>query len=60
MGRIKDLPRDAWTIAVPAFLAITFMAFTYAVTVGIGASVMAFVPGRPPQARSAEGHGTPL
>jgi AGZA family xanthine/uracil permease-like MFS transporter len=43
MTQIKDVPWDDWTIAVPAFLAITLMAFTYSITVGIGASVIAFV-----------------
>jgi AGZA family xanthine/uracil permease-like MFS transporter len=43
MTQIKDIPWDDWSIAVPAFLAITLMAFTYSITVGIGAAVIAFV-----------------
>jgi AGZA family xanthine/uracil permease-like MFS transporter len=43
MTQLKDIPWDDWTIAVPAFLAITLMAFTYSITVGIGAAVIAFV-----------------
>jgi len=43
LTQLKDIPWDDWTIAVPAFLAITLMAFTYSITVGIGAAVIAFV-----------------
>ena len=43
MTQIKDIPWDDWTIAVPAFLAISLMAFTYSITVGIGAAIIAFV-----------------
>jgi len=43
MTQIKDIPWDDWTIAVPAFLAVTLMAFTYSITVGIGAAVISFV-----------------
>jgi AGZA family xanthine/uracil permease-like MFS transporter len=43
LAQIKDVPWDDWSIAVPAFLAITLMAFTYSITVGIGAAVIAFV-----------------
>jgi adenine/guanine/hypoxanthine permease len=43
MTQIKDIPWDDWTIAVPAFLAVSLMAFTYSITVGIGAAVIAFV-----------------
>jgi AGZA family xanthine/uracil permease-like MFS transporter len=43
MTQLKDIPWDDWTISVPAFLAISLMAFTYSITVGIGAAVIAFV-----------------
>jgi AGZA family xanthine/uracil permease-like MFS transporter len=43
LTQIKDIPWDDWTIAVPSFLAVTLMAFTYSITVGIGAAVITFV-----------------
>jgi AGZA family xanthine/uracil permease-like MFS transporter len=43
MTQIRDIPWDDWSIAVPAFLAVSLMAFTYSITVGIGAAVIAFV-----------------
>ena len=43
MTQIKDIAWDDWTIAIPAFLTITLMPFTYSITNGIGAGVIAFV-----------------
>jgi AGZA family xanthine/uracil permease-like MFS transporter len=43
LTQIKDVPWDDWSIAVPAFLAVSLLAFTYSITVGIGAAVIAFV-----------------
>jgi AGZA family xanthine/uracil permease-like MFS transporter len=43
LTQLKDIPWDDWTISVPAFLAISLMAFTHSITVGIGAAVIAFV-----------------
>ena len=36
-------PLDDYTVAIPAFLTIVLMPFTYSITNGIGAGVIAFV-----------------
>lgn len=56
MTQIKDVPWDDWTIAVPAFLAVALMPFTYSITVGIGAAVIAFVLLRAAVGRAREIH----
>ncbi len=43
MTQIKDIPWTDWEVAIPAYLAIALMPFTYSITNGIGASVIAFV-----------------
>jgi AGZA family xanthine/uracil permease-like MFS transporter len=43
LRQIRDLPWDDWTVAVPAFLALILMPFTYSITNGIGAAIIAFV-----------------
>jgi AGZA family xanthine/uracil permease-like MFS transporter len=43
MTQIRDVPWDDWTIAVPSYLAIALMPFTYSITDGIGAAVIMFV-----------------
>ena len=43
LTQIRDVPWDDWSVAIPAYLAIALMPFTYSITDGIGASVIAFV-----------------
>lgn len=41
--QVRNIPWDNYEIALPAFLAIVLMPFTYSITNGIGAAVIAFV-----------------
>ena len=41
--QVKEIPWDDWDIALPAFLAIVLMPFTYSITNGIGAGLISFV-----------------
>jgi AGZA family xanthine/uracil permease-like MFS transporter len=43
MTQVKEIRWDDVEIALPAFLAITFMPFSYSITVGIGAGFLAYV-----------------
>ena len=43
MTQVKDLPWDRWDIAIPAFLTIVLMPFTYSITTGIGAGFLAHI-----------------
>jgi AGZA family xanthine/uracil permease-like MFS transporter len=43
MTQVKGIPWDEWEIAVPAFLTIMLMPFTYSITNGIGAGFIAYV-----------------
>jgi AGZA family xanthine/uracil permease-like MFS transporter len=43
MTQVKDVDWDDWEIAVPAFLTIILMPFTYSITNGIGAGFIMFV-----------------
>jgi len=43
MTQVKDIPWDDYDIAIPAFLTITLMPFTYSITNGIGAGVVSYV-----------------
>ncbi|MEV6618215.1 NCS2 family permease [Streptomyces sp. NPDC051051] len=43
MTRVKSIDWDRYEIAVPAFLTIAVMPFTYSITNGIGAGFIAFV-----------------
>lgn len=56
MTQIKDIPWMEWDIAIPAYLAIALMPFTYSITNGIGASVIAFVAIRLVLGRAREVH----
>ena len=51
MTQVRRIPWDRYDIAVPAFLTIVVMPFTYSITNGIGAGFVAYVliqtvPGR--------------
>ena len=43
MQQVKDIDWDDIEIAIPAFLTIVLMPFTYSITVGIGAGFVAYV-----------------
>ena len=43
MQQVKDIDWDDLEIAIPAFLTIVLMPFTYSITVGIGAGFIAYV-----------------
>lgn len=43
MQQVKEIPWDDLEIAIPAFLTIILMPFTYSITVGIGAGFVAYV-----------------
>jgi AGZA family xanthine/uracil permease-like MFS transporter len=41
--QVRFIPWEDWEIAIPAFLAIILMPFTYSITNGIGAAVITYV-----------------
>ncbi len=43
MTQVKDIPWADWDIAIPAFLTIALMPFTYSITNGIGAGFITYV-----------------
>jgi AGZA family xanthine/uracil permease-like MFS transporter len=43
MQQVKGIPWDDLEIAIPAFLTIVLMPFTYSITVGIGAGFITYV-----------------
>ncbi|NUP31523.1 MAG: NCS2 family permease [Streptomycetaceae bacterium] len=43
MTQVKKIDWDDWELAVPAFLTIVLMPFTYSITNGIGAGFLAYV-----------------
>jgi AGZA family xanthine/uracil permease-like MFS transporter len=43
MSQVKDLVWDDMSLAIPAFLTIALMPFTYSITNGIGAGVISYV-----------------
>src|SRR4051794_21184820 len=43
MTQVKGIPWDDWDIAIPAFLTIVLMPFTYSITNGIGAGFIVYV-----------------
>ena len=43
MQQVKDIDWDDHEIAIPAFLTIVLMPFTYSITIGIGAGFLAYV-----------------
>ncbi|MGH9263228.1 MAG: NCS2 family permease [Acidimicrobiales bacterium] len=42
MTRVKDIPWDDYALAIPAFLTIVLMPFTFSITNGIGAGFVSF------------------
>ncbi len=57
MTQVKDIDWDDIEIALPAFLTIVLMPFTYNITVGIGAGFVAFVLVKLVRGKSHEIHG---
>jgi AGZA family xanthine/uracil permease-like MFS transporter len=49
--QVVAIPWNDWGIAVPAFLAITFMPFTYSITNGIGMGLISYAVIRTAQGR---------
>ena len=56
MTQVKEIPWDDWAIAIPAFLTIILMPFTYSITNGIGAGLISYVVLRTAQGRWREPH----
>src|SRR6059058_3458448 len=56
MTQVKNIPWDDWTIAIPAFLTIVLMPFTYSITNGIGAGFISYFVIRAAQGRWREPH----
>jgi AGZA family xanthine/uracil permease-like MFS transporter len=56
MTQVKGIPWDDWAIAIPCFLTMVLMPFTYSITNGIGAGFIAFVLLRTIQGRWREPH----
>src|SRR3954452_17891032 len=56
MTQVKGIPWDDWAIAIPAFLTIVLMPFTYSITNGIGAGFISYVVLRSAQGRWKEPH----
>ena len=42
MTRVKDIPWDDYALAIPAFLTIVLMPFTFSITNGIGAGFVSY------------------
>ncbi|MDQ1706178.1 MAG: adenine/guanine/hypoxanthine permease, partial [Frankiaceae bacterium] len=56
MTQVKGIPWDDWAIAIPAFLTIVLMPFTYSITNGIGAGLISFVVLKSAQGKWREPH----
>ncbi|HET7311779.1 MAG TPA: NCS2 family permease [Mycobacteriales bacterium] len=56
MTQVKGIPWDDWAIAIPCFLTIVLMPFTYSITNGIGAGFISYVVLRTIQGRWREPH----
>jgi AGZA family xanthine/uracil permease-like MFS transporter len=54
LTQVKDIPWDDWEIAIPAFLTIILMPFTYSITNGIGAGFISFVVLKAARGRASE------
>ncbi len=56
MSQVTDISWDDAEIAIPAFLTIVLMPFTYSITAGIGAGFIAYVVLKAVRAKAAEVH----
>jgi adenine/guanine/hypoxanthine permease len=52
--QVKDIPWDDFDIAIPAFLTMVVMPFTYSITNGIGAGFLAYVTLRAARGRAKD------
>ncbi|MDQ4069484.1 MAG: NCS2 family permease [Actinomycetota bacterium] len=56
MTRVKDVPWDDYAVAIPAFLTIVLMPFTFSITNGIGAGFVSYAVIRLVTGRGREVH----
>ncbi len=56
MQQVKGIDWDDLEIAIPAFLTIVLMPFTYSISVGIGAGFLAYVLIKVVRGKAAEIH----
>jgi AGZA family xanthine/uracil permease-like MFS transporter len=56
MSQIKNITWDDNEIAIPAFLTIVLMPFTYSITAGIGAGFIAYTVLKTVRGKAAEVH----
>jgi AGZA family xanthine/uracil permease-like MFS transporter len=56
MTRVKDIPWDDYALAIPAFLTIVLMPFTFSITNGIGAGFVSYAVIRLAGGRAREVH----
>jgi AGZA family xanthine/uracil permease-like MFS transporter len=54
MIQVRDIPWDDWGVAIPAFLSIVLMPFTYSITNGIGAGFISYTAIKIFQGRARE------
>jgi AGZA family xanthine/uracil permease-like MFS transporter len=54
MVQVRDIPWDDWGVAIPAFLSIVLMPFTFSITNGIGAGFIAYTAIKIFQGRTRE------
>jgi adenine/guanine/hypoxanthine permease len=54
MAQVRDIPWDDYGLAIPAFLTIVLMPFTFSITNGIGAGVISYALIRTVQGRWRE------
>jgi len=54
MTQIRHIPFDDYAIAIPSFLTIILMPFTYSITNGIGAGMVSYVAIKIAQGKSKE------
>ncbi len=56
MTQIRDINWSDYGVAIPAFLTVVLMPFTYSITVGIGAGLVSYAVIRGAQGRGREVH----
>jgi AGZA family xanthine/uracil permease-like MFS transporter len=56
MVQVKGIPWDDWEIAIPAFLTIVLMPFSFSITVGIGAGFVCYAVIKVAMGKTAQVH----
>jgi AGZA family xanthine/uracil permease-like MFS transporter len=56
MTQVKGIPWDDWEVAIPAFLTIILMPFSYSITVGIGAGFVTYAVIKVARGKTAQVH----